>query len=84
MISLSQENCTGCGTCVKVCPHAVLSMRDKKAWLIYEEGCIECGACELNCHDDAIVVPKGVGCLLAIVRDDILGLGDGQATTCGC
>ena len=72
MIAVRQEACTGCGTCVKVCPHGVLALEEKKALLVAEERCIECGACQLNCHDDAIDVTKGTGCLVVIVKEDIL------------
>lgn len=80
MITLDSNACNGCGTCAKICPHGVLSMQDKKAWLVAEARCIECGACQLNCHDDAIVVTKGTGCLIAIIREDILGMRRGTAT----
>lgn len=74
MIALNQEACTGCRDCANVCPHGVIEMRDKKAFLIAEDRCIECGACQLNCHYDALTVTKGTGCLFMIVRDDILKL----------
>ncbi len=72
MIHVDPEACTGCGVCVKVCPHRVLEMKDKKAYLVAEDRCIECGACQLNCHYEAIEVTKGVGCLVAIIKEDIL------------
>ncbi len=75
MIALNRDSCTGCGTCAKVCPHRVIEIQDKRAVLVAESACIECGACQLNCHDDAIVVTKGTGCLIAIIRDDVLKLG---------
>lgn len=84
MITLNAENCTGCGTCVDVCPHRVLELQEKKAILAHEERCIECGACQLNCHDDAVVVTKGTGCLVAIVRDDILKRKPAPGVACGC
>ena len=81
MIALNEAACTGCGTCAKVCPHGVLGLREKKARLVAEERCIECGACQLNCHDDAIQVTKGTGCLVVIIREDILKL---DKKGCGC
>ncbi|MCP4654256.1 MAG: 4Fe-4S dicluster domain-containing protein [bacterium] len=83
MITLDQAACTGCGTCVKVCPHFVLELRELKAVLASEERCIECAACQLNCLEGAIEVTKGTGCLVAIIREDILKL-DGAAASCGC
>ena len=79
MIRLENSACTGCGTCAKVCPHGVLRMVDKRAVLAAEERCIECGACQLNCHDEAIFVTKGTGCLFVIVKEDILGMGAARA-----
>ena len=81
MITLDQNACSGCGTCVKICPHRVLELNNKKARLAVEERCIECGACQLNCQDDAIEVTKGTGCLFAIIREDILKL---NSASCGC
>lgn len=74
MITVMSDSCTGCGTCVDVCPHRVLEMHGKKMSVTAEERCIECGACQLNCEDDAVVVTKGTGCLFVIVKEDILGL----------
>ena len=74
MIALDTQACDGCGTCAMICPHRVLEMRDKKAVITAEERCIECGACQLNCEDDAVVVTKGIGCLFVIVKEDILGI----------
>jgi NAD-dependent dihydropyrimidine dehydrogenase PreA subunit len=83
MITLNADACTGCGTCVKACPHRVLELNDRKAFLSVEARCIECGACQLNCHHGAIEVTKGTGCLVTIIREDILGVDKGRAM-CGC
>ncbi|MCP3972173.1 MAG: hypothetical protein GY717_17985 [Rhodobacteraceae bacterium] len=48
-----------------------------------EGRCIECAACQLNCREDAIVVTKGTGCLVAIIREDILKLRSPVAGGCG-
>jgi MinD superfamily P-loop ATPase len=82
MIALNEDNCSGCGTCAMVCPHRVLDVRDNKARLAFEPACIECAACQLNCHEDAIIVTKGVGCLLAIIRDDVLKLDKSRSSSC--
>ncbi len=73
MITLRPEACSGCRDCVRVCPHAVLAMIEKKAVVVAGDRCIECGACQINCHDGAIDVTKGTGCLLVIIKEDILG-----------
>ncbi len=83
MITLNAEACTGCGLCVKVCPHRVLELRQKRAELAAEQRCIECAACQLNCHADAIEVTKGTGCLVAIIMEDVLKLKQ-SGQSCGC
>ena len=75
MVALVPEACTGCGTCALVCPHGVLAVAAKQASIVAGERCIECGACQLNCHDGAIEVTKGTGCLLVIIKEDILRMG---------
>ncbi len=79
MITLRPEVCGGCRDCVRVCPHGVLATHEKKVVMVAEERCIECGACQLNCHDGAIEVTKGTGCLLVIIREDVLHLDGGAA-----
>jgi ferredoxin len=54
-------------------------MDHKKVVMLAEDRCIECGACQLNCYDDAIEVTKGTGCLLVIIKEDILGRGSAPA-----
>ena len=47
-----EENCTGCGACVEVCPSGALSMRDagdKRILEIRWDICIFCGQCQANC-----------------------------------
>lgn len=59
--------CGGCGRCVEVCPHEVFSIIDRKAVVSYREGCMECGACRMNCPTQAIEVSSGVGCAASII-----------------
>jgi ferredoxin len=47
------ETCTGCETCVEVCPTAAISMVDGKA-KIDPELCVECGTCIEECPAGAI------------------------------
>ncbi|RMF94463.1 MAG: 4Fe-4S dicluster domain-containing protein [Candidatus Schekmanbacteria bacterium] len=83
MISFIDEKCTGCKICVKVCPQAVIAMIDGKAQLTDYQSCMECGACELNCEFNAVRVTKGTGCLIAIIKEDILKIAP-KNTGCSC
>jgi Fe-S-cluster-containing hydrogenase component 2 len=83
MIQIQQEKCTGCGMCVNICPREAISMQEQKARIISEDLCLECGACSLNCPVEAISVTKGTGCLVAVLKEDILKTAP-KGTGCGC
>jgi len=47
-----EEDCTGCGACVNVCPSGALSMKDdgdKRVLVVRWDICIYCGQCQANC-----------------------------------
>lgn len=67
-LELDSGLCTGCQSCLNVCPRGVFEMRDKKAVISSRDDCIECGACALNCADGALSVRSGVGCAAAIIN----------------
>ena len=67
-LNLHADLCTGCGMCMKVCPHAVFKLTNGKAQIIDIDDCMECGACVLNCSFGAIAVNKGVGCVTGIIN----------------
>ncbi|WP_346665851.1 4Fe-4S dicluster domain-containing protein [uncultured Mailhella sp.] len=46
--------CTGCGTCVNICPGDVLAMKDGKPYVKYPDECIHCSSCMLDCPSSAI------------------------------
>lgn len=60
-IRIDSEKCVGCGICLSVCPHAVISINKGIAFLSNKDRCIECGACDKNCPVNAIEVESGVG-----------------------
>jgi len=60
-IEIHSDKCIGCGLCVNVCPHTVISMKEGLAFLESKDRCIECGACGKNCSVEAIDVEAGVG-----------------------
>jgi NAD-dependent dihydropyrimidine dehydrogenase PreA subunit len=79
-LKLNTKKCTGCGMCVKVCPHAVFVIEKKKAIISEKDKCMECGACALNCPAKAIKVDSGVGCAYGIIN----GWLKGSDSSCDC
>jgi NADH-quinone oxidoreductase subunit F len=55
--SVIEENCPGCGLCVKACPEGAITFMGKKKPVIIDQGkCIKCGTCFDVCRLDAIMV----------------------------
>ena len=79
-LELDTEKCNGCRMCMIVCPHAVFEMDGRKAFIKNKDLCMECGACERNCPEDAIHVRSGVGCAAGVIN----GLLRGTEPTCDC
>jgi ferredoxin len=92
-LELDKEKCVGCGMCLIVCPHAVLSMNNGHAVIENRDACMECGACAKNCPTEAIAVQAGVGCATAVInaalgRDSsacccVLEQGENAEASCG-
>ncbi|MEA3406650.1 MAG: 4Fe-4S binding protein [Chloroflexota bacterium] len=60
MIYVDDERCTGCGTCVDVCPVGAIQLVDGVARIDQEE-CVECEICLSACPETAILsVSDGV------------------------
>ncbi len=61
-VVVDHEKCTGCASCVDVCPVEVFEMQDvggeEKSVVVNEESCIVCRACEVNCPEQAITVTE--------------------------
>lgn len=78
-LRLNEENCTGCGMCMEVCPHAVLSMNNGRIRIVNKDACMECGACVMNCPTVALSVQTGVGCAAAVINSAL-----GREGACCC
>jgi len=79
-LQLDESKCDGCYRCLEVCPHAVFAYINKRARIADRDACMECGACAINCPEDAISVDSGVGCATGI----IMGALRGSEPTCDC
>jgi NAD-dependent dihydropyrimidine dehydrogenase PreA subunit len=79
-LSLCEGSCNGCGMCLKVCPHEVFELSGHKARIVRKDYCMECGACALNCPENAISVNSGVGCAAGIIN----GILRNSEPTCDC
>ncbi len=55
MYTIIEENCTGCGRCLEVCPSQAIVLVDRKAQIVRDK-CTECGKCLDVCKSNAIVV----------------------------
>jgi len=53
---IDPEVCTGCGACLKACPHKAVSGQTKQPHAIDQAVCARCGICKDVCKFDAIGV----------------------------
>jgi NAD-dependent dihydropyrimidine dehydrogenase PreA subunit len=56
LVDLVQTRCTGAAECVQVCPRDVLEMNGhrRKVEIKRPDQCIQCGACIVQCPEDAL------------------------------
>ena len=53
---INSDKCTGCKTCVEICPVEVFAIKDGKATVKNADACIGCRACEAQCEAEAIKI----------------------------
>ncbi len=51
--TIDPDNCTGCESCVDICPVAAIDIKDGIA-VVDQEWCIGCGVCATQCDFDAV------------------------------
>ncbi len=51
---INWDLCTGCGNCYEICPGDVIRLNNGKAFVRYPDECWHCGACRLECPEEAI------------------------------
>jgi NADH:ubiquinone oxidoreductase subunit F (NADH-binding)/Pyruvate/2-oxoacid:ferredoxin oxidoreductase delta subunit len=54
--SISEEECTGCSACKKVCPTQAIEGEKKHSHRILAELCSKCGSCKDVCKTSAVMV----------------------------
>lgn len=79
-LKYAQEECSGCGRCIEVCPHGVFVLQNKRAAITDKDLCMECGACAQNCQFGALTVLTGVGCASAVIYSMV----NGGPASCDC
>lgn len=51
---INEDECSGCGSCVDVCPSGVLDLVEDKATPVNEDDCTACATCMEECPMGAI------------------------------
>jgi len=51
---IDNEKCTGCGSCVEVCPVDAIMLVNGKA--VVGDECVECATCVDECPNEAIEI----------------------------
>ena len=50
---VNNDKCTGCGTCVDICPAASIELANDKA-VVDASACVDCETCVDECPESAI------------------------------
>jgi len=54
---INPDKCTGCGTCIVICPDRILQGDDSGRPTLIGDHCMQCGHCYAVCPTEAIAVP---------------------------
>ncbi|HUT54868.1 MAG TPA: 4Fe-4S dicluster domain-containing protein [bacterium] len=57
-ITVDHDKCTGCESCVDICPFDVFEMQNEKSVPVRPEDCEGCMSCVESCAEEAIVVEE--------------------------
>lgn len=55
-VKIDKNKCTGCKSCIEVCPVSAIKIENEKA--VVSDECVECGVCIDECSNEAISLPK--------------------------
>lgn len=56
LVTVNQNQCTGCGQCVKNCPLSVFELQQQKSSPVRELDCVQCKLCQTYCSSRAIML----------------------------
>ena len=56
---IDTDTCTGCGTCVDLCPTDAITLENDEYAVRQEKSCIGCGVCARFCPEIAISLQEG-------------------------
>lgn len=83
-----EDDCTGCGACVQVCPSGALSMQDvdkKRILTIRWDICIFCGQCQANCiTEKGIILSQEFDLATTEKREDLNQTIEKDLVVCSC
>jgi len=52
--SVDEGKCTGCGTCIKLCPYGAVQKDERGVARVNDVLCKGCGVCSASCPEKAI------------------------------